>query len=495
MGAFCLRASLVCGVPPVERSGVRPLFIYPNYHSQTASEFSKKRGGARQNPYHRGVIVSTKHVLYWDSVRGLACMAVVLLHLVITMYPELTCHGEIHADTPAYMYWFNYPPFNLLIAGRLAVWLFFILSGFVLSYRFMGETNMKWKIIEAIAKRPIRLLGIVYFTLLPILGFLWTSEFWCTRLFIDYDIYLRCAYRIIFSPFAAGEVSNPPLWTIAIELWGSFLVFGLCLLIGNWHKTVRLAILLSLIVWFRDTFYVAFMLGMLFADLHKNWQVASFIKFKTVISYVILVPAVLCGTYQGILTPTPASINADVINSITLNGYPMISAILIFVFVMCNDRAKQILETKILIFIGGISYGVYIIHWSVIGWCQAHLRAAVLTQCHGNAYLASVVFMVIVLVLVLACAYLADRVVDRPCIKFSAWFAKKLIGEIQSRINVVCNMTTPIFRNVKGLITRVLYKYRYSQDSLILIPAINDDDKLVPVSEHSGTAEEDNKHD
>jgi len=40
-------------------------------------------------------------------------------------------------------------------------------------------------------------------------------------------------------------------------------------------------------------------------------------------------------------------------------------------------------------------------------------------------------------------------------------------------------MATPIFRKVKN----ILYKHKDTQDSLVLIPVSEDDDKLVPASE------------
>jgi hypothetical protein len=81
------------------------------------------------------------------------------------------------------------------------------------------------------------------------------------------------------------------------------------------------------------------------------------------------------------------------------------------------------------------------------------------------------------LLIVFLASYLIDRFIDKPTIKFSGWFAKKLVTKIQSRLAVVRNMATPILRKVKVLITKVLYKHRYVKDSLILIPVSEDEDE------------------
>ena len=61
-----------------------------------------------------------------DSLRGLAALAVVFHHCLLTLPASAFCRGEI-------AWWFAVTPLRLLIDGPGAVLLFFVLSGFVLA--------------------------------------------------------------------------------------------------------------------------------------------------------------------------------------------------------------------------------------------------------------------------------------------------------------------------------------------------------------------------
>jgi peptidoglycan/LPS O-acetylase OafA/YrhL len=215
--------------------------------------------------------MSTKHLSYLDSLRGLECMVVVWVHFVFFMYPGIY-QGTYSGETINYHNFLNTQLFVLLQNGNTAVSVFFILSGFVLSYRFMGANGMKWSIVESIIKRPIRLAGIILFIALPAFNFLLTKDFWLNRLWIDYDSYARTFWGVFTGLFSSNAyLANPPLWTINTELWGSFLVFGLCFIIGNLHKKVRLTLMLIAMIYFSHSYYFLFVFGMMLADFHKNW--------------------------------------------------------------------------------------------------------------------------------------------------------------------------------------------------------------------------------
>ncbi len=432
--------------------------------------------------------MNTKHLLYLDSLRGSACMVVVFFHTLIFTYPGLT-RGSAEVAVPAYSWLVNYPPFSLLIAGQAAVCLFFIHSGFVLSYKYIDTPECKTQVIVAIVKRPFRLAGVTLFTTLPVVSFLLTKDFWFNRLWVDYDIYLRCVYNILMNPLTANINNNPPLWTIGTELWGSFLVFGFCLIIGNWIKVLRIAILLSLIICFKNTFYFSFIFGVLLADFHKNWKVDKFLKYKNTISYVFLIPAIICCSYQCYLSPASQYWH-DI--EFIMGGYPMIGAMSLFTFILCNDRIKQILEFKPLVFLGGISYSVYVLHWLMLSHFIHRIMGFVTGTLGLNSYFSLALIVVINTSFLIVAAWLVDKWVDKPCIKFSALFAQKLVSEIQSRLKVVRNMATAAFQKIKALITSILHKYGYSQESWFFIQLLEKNDKLLPATESDDTVKEDN---
>lgn len=374
--------------------------------------------------------MSTKHLSSLDSLRGLACMIVVIVHTMMIVYPEI--HKGLYSGVSInYNDLLLYPPFSILIAGHASVCLFYVLSGFVLSYRFMGADEMRWKLIEAIIKRPIRLGGVILAVMLPVYYTIVARPFWYSPDWSDPSLYINTVDRIFTSIFSYSMVCyNTPLWTINIELWGSFLVFSLCFLVGAWPKYIRMLALVTALIYFKDSYYVAFIFGMIVVDFYKNWNYMWFVTHKNTISYCILLPAFLLFSY-----PHDLALSKQYLSDTTLigSGYSMFGAILMFSFVMMNDKVKSMLEAKPLVFIGEISFSIYVIHYLVMTkYINASIVNNFLVSSLGmNIYLAFVVTWAVVLCGITILAWLVDKHIDKPCIQFSAWSAKQILTAIR----------------------------------------------------------------
>lgn len=362
--------------------------------------------------------MKTERFEYLDSVRGIACMIVVLLHCLNFLSP-VSYLGKYSEKTLIIEHILNYPPFSFLIAGSSAVCLFFILSGFVLSYKFIGNSDCRIKVIEAIIKRPIRLFGVVIFNLL-------ICALPNNRLIENWDLIL---YKSIYSPVQI----NPPLWTIGIELWGSFLVFGLCFLMIKMKKIYRIFLLSALFFIVIDSYYCAFVFGIIIADLHKNWNMKWFVNHKNIISWILFIPAVICFSYQVYLLPEYQHWNNF---SFIKTGFPMIGAILLFIFVLCNDRVKNILTFKPLIFIGKISYSIYIMHWIII-YTIASYFTAIIKPDNSLSFLA-VIFITVAIIIIVS--WIVDKYIDIPCTKFSSWIVKNIMCYDQRKAHYIYNL-------------------------------------------------------
>lgn len=330
-------------------------------------------------------------------------------------------------------------PLSFFVSANSAVCLFFVLSGYVLSYKFIGEADIAWRVIEASIKRPLRLVGVVLFT--TYIGFL---LYGIKGGYVEIDAVLR---QTLASPFSAGVNVNEPLWTIQTELYGSFITFGICFLISNFSKNLRLLLLIFLCVCFKSTYYIAFIFGILTADLQKNYIADTFIRYKNVLSYVVFVPAVLLFSYG--MTPAFKQL-PDIV--CLQSGYAMIGAMLIFIFIMCNNIIKNILNHKLLVFIGGISYSLYATHYLV----QKYFIKDIYTYftrtmkydvniCFWSIFAASTVLIILI-------AWLIDKYIDKPCINFSSWFATKLVGKIRGRIEVfkIIQSVQTVFSSIRN---------------------------------------------
>jgi len=365
--------------------------------------------------------MKTERFEYLDSVRGIACMIVVFLHFFCYFNKD-------------YFYWIKINPFNILVAGNTAVCIFFILSGFVLSYKFIGESNNKWKIIEAVIKRPIRLNGIILATGWAYFTAPFSIDFW----YKDYDIIIHYFYSVITYILSAlgiwhpgtidvDIVLNPPLWTIQSELTGSFIIFGICLLIGNIPKIIRLLLLIGLLLYLKDTFYIAFIFGIIIADFHKNWNFNYFIKNKNMWSWILFIPAIIIFSYPEYLVHDKQYwINIKFIQG----GYSMLGALMIFIFVMWNNKIKIIFIFRPLIFIGGISYSIYVLHQLIMPSRINSIFIFVNKNIMNNLYFSVIISILISTFIIIVVSCLIHYCIDKPCIKFSSWFSQKIIKEI-----------------------------------------------------------------
>jgi peptidoglycan/LPS O-acetylase OafA/YrhL len=382
---------------------------------------------------------------------------VVLVHYFAAFYPYAVFGNQGSYQQQAL--WENiffYPPFGLLIAGHFAICIFFILSGYVLSYNYLGEVLRIKKIIAAIIKRPIRLGGLVLFTI--IIG----SCLWFGKLYFNTavsDISMSKPWFISFwkgsfelhqlildimtSMFSAGVTYNPPLWTIKIELYGSMLVFLFVLIFGRFKY--RLVILFIALALFRKSLYFGFFLGIIIADLVRNYNFISRLESKHIFIVVLLTMFVYFSSY-------PKYANYDFIkltiyeilpnDSEFAGGYSMLSALLLFIIVTINRQIKNFLNYPLFQFLGRISYGIYSIHFLVIGSISSWMFLNI--NSHLGYGLSFIVVLLSGILIILFLAYWATIYIDNPAIKCASYIDKKLIAFMNFEALI----------NIKNLITR-----------------------------------------
>jgi len=393
-----------------------------------------------------GMVTTSKiRFTHLDSMRGIAACIVIVLHYVAVFYPSATF--GIHKSYVEHFEWeklfYNFP-LNFLIAGRFAVCLFFILSGYVLSYSVLGKKNQGAKILSYMIKRPFRLGGLVLFTIMS------GAILWWSGLFYNHPVseishsipYLDAAWVgdfqiskfldvFFFSPFSDGTVYNPPLWTIDIELYGSFLVFCFVLIFGN----LRYRLILYPVMFYllKGELYQGFVLGILFADMDKNYQVYfSILKNKIILSAFLLVGLVYASTPVFIDRETFSTLFYSRLPDFYSMGgtYAMIGAAL--VFYSCNSLqiAKDFLNLRFFRFLGKISYGLYVIHFLVIGSFSCWLFLYFIESM--NYLVASSLTILISLPIILLLSYLVTIYVDFPVVKFAG-----KIGQISRKHLVI----------------------------------------------------------
>jgi peptidoglycan/LPS O-acetylase OafA/YrhL len=188
------------------------------------------------------------HKTSWlDGLRGVACFIVFMFHVILAYNPWLLSgYGATEYNT-----FIQLPFIRLTYAGTAMVHLFFIISGYVLTARHVQTIRngqfekLSDNIFSSIFRRPIRLFlpSVVGLVILSISRWIdrdpnWLKSLWF-RLFLLGYIWRPSHFE--------GELQH--LWTIPIELTGSFIVFFLLLGISRAKTWIRITSTFVLITW------------------------------------------------------------------------------------------------------------------------------------------------------------------------------------------------------------------------------------------------------
>lgn len=327
------------------------------------------------------VAISKKDVPL-EAVRGLAAITVLLWHSMLGFFPQWS--GIFPNNWPLQaalngQVWFG------LIYGTAAVSLFFVLSGFVLTRRFL-MTGDQQIILRGAIKRWPRLAGPVLVTVLvswllfrlgayhfteggAATGSPWLSRF---AYALESDVpftplFLRAVGQGAFLTFFRGEMFyDSSLWTMRYEFIGSFIAFGLALLIALFPlrtKLLRLAMIavVFLLCYFASPAYASFPAGVALAAFLPErrtklpgWAVGG----------LILVAIYLFGF-------TGAKVGAFVLVASVLGSHEVFAQILASVLViaaieLAPDTFRQRLSGRFCELLGALSFPLYLIHVLVL---------------------------------------------------------------------------------------------------------------------------------
>lgn len=310
-----------------------------------------------------------------DGLRGVACLMVVFSHLALIFYPGLH-DSNISNGNQVVNFIFN-SPFAFFYSGTAAVYIFFALSGFILSHAFLNGKDVLENATSMVTKRYFRLAIPAMFSCLFCLIVL-TSDIpnremlssWIQSYRVDTPSIVNALYSGGISAFFGnGSSYNPVLWTMKIELIGSFLTYFTCLTLIKSQKR-GLIISFFAIMFFFSTIpqkekygYIAFLFGIYiyFSSLNIN-KITAFI----LISLGIYAGGVHYGSSPYIYTIYYARffLNGEESNAYILFNF--LSGILITTAILTNNMLKNTFSNKLFIYMGKVSFSVYLFHLPIL---------------------------------------------------------------------------------------------------------------------------------
>lgn len=321
---------------------------------------------------------------YLDGLRGWAALIVVVFHTTLML--------KIESGLP-------FTP--IYLDGAFSVFIFFALSGYVLSISFY-RTGRRVDVVDLALRRyprfvvPIFVVCAVALTLMnfglmsnleaaKVTG----SDAWLGRFYNFHgsipDLFLYSFGRV-FTGILPYNDYNSSLWTMEVEMQGSIIIFAM-LLIANRSTGARLighVVFIGVTLWI-PSFMLAMALGAAIAnftqfELHKR-LVAS--RFAGWFSWLLFVAGL-----------ASAAVRPHHYGQI----WTSVAGAAILYAVVLNSTLQSCLSSRLSQWLGKISFSIYLVHIVVIcsfsSWLYLTLGGGAKVEGSGVAIVALATFLV-----------------------------------------------------------------------------------------------------
>jgi peptidoglycan/LPS O-acetylase OafA/YrhL len=379
---------------------------------------------------------AVRRIHYLDGLRGVASVGVCLWHHFLAFFP-----GAVMPAVPMHAPWLEKyvyrSPLDILFAGDFSVFIFFMLSGFVISVKFFGKCDME-TLKKSYFRRYIRLMPPALVTILAsyiIMANGWmfnkqagdlANSWWLQLNWSAVDVSLYNAlhaglYDIWFIGVPVTNHFNSTLGTLQLELLGSYIVFTVIYVCAvakisyknrYWCHLVLIALALFLRV--NDPHYAVFFVGMAAADVFQN-SPEVFTRLRP-FGLIFLLAGIFLGTINIGNLPFAPYHWIDVLCRL-FGMHPLsypwaLGAVLLVLGVMLVPTTQRLLEGRFCQFLGAYSYALFVTHTVLLGSLTCFLFVR-FREIHALGYNACVLlsFLVALPVLLLA-THLVKKVDD-----------------------------------------------------------------------------------
>lgn len=285
-------------------------------------------------------MMEEKRIVYVDSLRGMACLFVVVSHIISVSKYGIYVSG----------------------CGKIGVWLFMILSSFLMIYPYEICRNKKFNICMFYYKRILRIYPCYLVALLLAYecGFITTGKSFIRHIFIlegwghFWYIPVIVKFYMIFPVFVYIRKNiKRDFWYLTVV--GGISIGFSCLFPYNHYIENSISI-----GWYMPVFGMGLCLATIVRKLEKNqcnYRLAD-------------IGLVFCLSVVFLLTPFMKKLIWRIEPSAWLqNKYLLLGLLwcMVIVLIEIGAKGKQILnKCSILIKIGSISYPMYLIHYIIL---------------------------------------------------------------------------------------------------------------------------------
>lgn len=313
-----------------------------------------------------------------DSIRGLASITVLLAHIVATM-PYISFIIS------------KYSPFKVLVNGHAAVIMFFILSGFVLSLPYLKGKSPPYSAF--IIKRIFRIyvpyivsigVSITLCTLLSKGGIPELNEWFNMSWQAPLDAKTIVMHLVLIGNFNT-DVYNNVIWSLIHEMRISiiFPILAILVIKLSWKYVIGVCVTVSLVsglnyvfgieesygfhTSFLDTtHYISmFLFGGLLAKKRTD-LISIYLRLPKMMKWFLFVVAFILYNYSGVVKNIANKIGLNVYADISSDYCITIGSILFIAIALGSKKIAQLLANKIIMYLGDISYSLYLYHLIIL---------------------------------------------------------------------------------------------------------------------------------
>ena len=294
-----------------------------------------------------------KRIGYIDGIKGIGALMVFLTHYRMM--------GLFYPNT----FFFDNPFFRLIMSGNLAVHIFLLVSGFCVVLSVVDKIQYDMKGLQTIVlKRYFRLaLPIAFILLLEGVLYIWGAfppHNWVLQFGVResvVDAYqdlslLKLLAAILLSPLGINCGWLSPLWMLKYIFLGTFLI--IIIRIGTSGLSFKLKLFWNLffiiIFGFISEYYISVLMGNFLYEisfLNKSCNSRIQKSIKEVIAFLLLVVGIVLFVYID-----------KIIN--------FFIAFLLVSSVFISDVMQRFLSRNVFLWLGTISFSLYLIHWPLI---------------------------------------------------------------------------------------------------------------------------------
>lgn len=360
-----------------------------------------------------------------DGLRGICCILIFVHHFLLIFYPS-TYSGNA---APSHMFakldvYLAQSPFAFLINGNFLVCIFCVVSAVSISYSIFGKTDWN-RLSRSLIKRFPRLALPLFATSLLVYFMIKLSLFendtavqitqsWWLARYYRHDLNLWRVFRTSFIDvwFVGNDEFSTAFWMLKYIFYGSFATYLLSIMAWKKNQKILIVYFFTAVVFLLlDNLIFNFILGTILGYFISNEMKP--LHSKLIGAFLILLGMFFGGYPTGITPDNIYRFFPDVLQEVKpYFVYHSVGAFFVVAGFYCLDL--RLLKRKLFLFLGKISYAVYLLHIPVLFSFSTKLFVFLYSN-GGHYQLNSVVAFVLTLLLLCGVAFLFYFTVERGC--------------------------------------------------------------------------------